>query len=156
MAFYFALSDTIYCENIDQGMQLAMKDDKNRRRVVSKKKSGFAIFEKTGLMSGVQAKRGGFEVKGRTKKNQQSNSVKSTSIQSYEESRKALSERLGYYNEKIGSLEEKKNTIINDLEQMKKEKVMITNNIKEAEEEIGDLQENLNRNKDKTKNLRKI
>lgn len=44
IAFYFAISDTIYCENSQLGMEYSMKDDRNRRRVISRKPGGYIIY----------------------------------------------------------------------------------------------------------------
>lgn len=44
VAFYFAYADTIYCENSELGLQYAMKDERIRRRVISKKPHGFIIY----------------------------------------------------------------------------------------------------------------
>jgi hypothetical protein len=42
------------------GQQYSMGNDNNRRRVISRKRNGFIIYEANGLMAGTQAKRGGF------------------------------------------------------------------------------------------------
>ncbi len=44
VAFYFALSNTLYCDNIDYAMKLALGDESNRRRVIARKGKGFAIY----------------------------------------------------------------------------------------------------------------
>lgn len=46
-----------------------MKDDMNRRRVISKRAGGggYIIYELNGLMNGCIAKRGGFSVKAKSK-----------------------------------------------------------------------------------------
>lgn len=44
-----------------------MKDDTNRRRVISKKTGGYIIYELNGLMNGCIAKRGGFSAKAKSK-----------------------------------------------------------------------------------------
>ena len=52
-----------------------MGDERNRRRVVSRKQTGgFIIYEKNGMMIGCVAKRGGFEVKAKIKMRNQANS----------------------------------------------------------------------------------
>jgi hypothetical protein len=51
-----------------------MGDEKNRRRVVSRKANGFIIYEMNGLMIGCPSKRGGFEVKAKTKMRNPTNS----------------------------------------------------------------------------------
>ena len=63
VAFYFALSNTLYCDNIDYAMKLALGDDSNRRRVIARKGKGFAIYEMNGLINTVYTKRGSFERK---------------------------------------------------------------------------------------------
>ena len=50
-----------------------MKDDRNRRRVVSKKANGYIIYELNGLMNGCPAKRGGFEIRAKSKMRNNSN-----------------------------------------------------------------------------------
>jgi len=59
VAFYFALSDTIYCEDSDKGFQYAMKGEQ-RRRVISKKKNGFIIYQLNGTVQDCSTKSGGF------------------------------------------------------------------------------------------------
>ena len=70
MAFYFAIGDTIYCQNSDLGLEYSMKNEHQRRRVISRneKKGGFIIYEMNGLMVGSVPKRGGFDLKGGVKK----------------------------------------------------------------------------------------
>ena len=42
-----------------------MRDDRYRRRVISKKQNrGYIIYQPNGLMHGSEAKRGGFDAKG--------------------------------------------------------------------------------------------
>lgn len=54
-----------------------MKDDHNRRRVVSKKTNGYIIYELNGLMNGCPARKGGFDVKAKSKiKNTQAGETK--------------------------------------------------------------------------------
>ena len=51
-----------------------MKNDQQRRRVISRKRGGFIIYEMNGLMIGSVARRGGFETKATVKgKNNQFN-----------------------------------------------------------------------------------
>lgn len=69
VAFYFVMSDTIYCENSDLGMSYAMQDS-TRRKVISKKQNGYIVFEISGLMYGCRRKKGGFSTK--TKKSVES------------------------------------------------------------------------------------
>ena len=72
LAFYFALSDTLYCENSDMGMQLAWQNQSKRKRVVSRTSRGkFIIYEVNGLMVGSDVKRGGFETKAAIRKDKQ-------------------------------------------------------------------------------------
>lgn len=71
MAFYFALSNTLYCENIDQAMQLALGDESNRRRVVARKGRVLALYEMNGVINSVLPRRGGFQKKAANKGNQQ-------------------------------------------------------------------------------------
>ena len=77
LAFYFALSDTIFCEDSDLGMDYSMKNEHQRRRVVckNKNKGGFIIYEMNGLMVGSIPKRNGFEQKAaiKGKKNNENN-----------------------------------------------------------------------------------
>lgn len=40
-----------------------MNDDQNRRRVISKKRNGYIIYEMNGLMNSVYPKKGGFNKK---------------------------------------------------------------------------------------------
>lgn len=44
-----------------------MKYDNKRRRVISRKKNGFIIYQPNGLMIGCMSKRGGFDIKGHNK-----------------------------------------------------------------------------------------
>ena len=62
LAFYYSLSDTLYCQDSDLGMDYAMKHDSQRRRVISKSKkhNGYILYEMSGLISNSTAKRGGF------------------------------------------------------------------------------------------------
>jgi hypothetical protein len=46
-----------------------MKNDQNRRRVISRKRNGFIIYEPNGLMIGSQSRRGGFDTKAIITKN---------------------------------------------------------------------------------------
>lgn len=58
-------------------MEYSMKDDHNRRRVVSKKTNGYIIYELNGLMNGCPARKGGFDVKAKSKiKNTQAGETK--------------------------------------------------------------------------------
>ena len=43
------------------GLQIAMGNDQNRQRVISRKKGGFIIYEMNGLMNSVGGRRGGFQ-----------------------------------------------------------------------------------------------
>ena len=65
LAFYFALGDTIYCENSDLGLDYSMKNEHQRRRVISRNKNrgGYITYEMNGLMIGSVARRGGFDMK---------------------------------------------------------------------------------------------
>jgi structural maintenance of chromosome 4 len=68
IAFYYALTDTIFCEDSQLGMDYAMKDDRNRRRVISRKQGGgYILYELNGLINGCLPKSGGFAVKAKTK-----------------------------------------------------------------------------------------
>lgn len=54
-----------------------MKDDRNRRRVVSKRPGGYIIYELNGLMNGCLTKSGGFTVKAKSKaRPQEANEIK--------------------------------------------------------------------------------
>lgn len=76
-----------------------MGDERNRRRVVSRKHTGgFIIYEKNGMMLGCVAKRGGFDVKAKTKMRNQANSKEMKEI---EVKKKELSSNLGIMNAKI-------------------------------------------------------
>ena len=44
-----------------------MGDDSNRRRVISRKQNGYIIYEMNGMMIGCPEKRGGFDVKAKSK-----------------------------------------------------------------------------------------
>jgi hypothetical protein len=45
VAFYFAIINTLYCDNLDRAINLSLSDDSNRRRVIAKKPNGgFAIY----------------------------------------------------------------------------------------------------------------
>ena len=50
-----------------------MGDERNRRRVVSRKPNGYIIYERNGMMLGCPAKKGGFDVKAKTKMRNQTN-----------------------------------------------------------------------------------
>lgn len=65
LAFYFALNDTLYCDDSDLGLEYSMKNEHQRRRVISRNKNrgGYIIYEMNGLMVGSVAKRGGFDLK---------------------------------------------------------------------------------------------
>lgn len=73
LAFYFALNDTLYCEDSDLGLEYSMKNETQRRRVVCKNKNrtGYIFYEMNGLMVGSMPKRGGFipkaAIKGKNK-----------------------------------------------------------------------------------------
>lgn len=68
LAFYFALSDTLYCEDSDLGLEYSMKNDHQRRRVIARKANGgYLIYEMNGLMVGSAPRRGGFIPKAVTK-----------------------------------------------------------------------------------------
>ena len=62
LAFYFALGDTIFCEDSDLGLDYSMKNEHQRRRVISKNKQrgGYITYEMNGLMVGSVPRRGGF------------------------------------------------------------------------------------------------
>ena len=62
LAFYFALGDTIFCEDSDLGLDYSMKNDHQRRRVICKNKQrgGYITYEMNGLMVGSVPRRGGF------------------------------------------------------------------------------------------------
>jgi len=69
LAFYFALNDTLFCEDSDLGLEYSMKNDHQRRRVIcrNKKGTGYITYEMNGLMVGSVAKREGFTPKAATK-----------------------------------------------------------------------------------------
>jgi hypothetical protein len=73
LAFYFALNDTLYCEDSDLGLEYSMKNEHQRRRVISRNKNrgGYIVYEMNGLMVGSAPRRGGFvpkaAIKGKAK-----------------------------------------------------------------------------------------
>jgi structural maintenance of chromosome 4 len=69
LAFYFALSDTLFCEDSDLGLEYSMKNEHQRRRVIcrNKNRTGYIVYEMNGLMVGSMPKRGGFIPKAATK-----------------------------------------------------------------------------------------
>jgi hypothetical protein len=70
LAFYFALNDTLYCEDSDLGLEYSMKNEHQRRRVIARKPNGgYLIYEMNGLMVGCAPRRGGFIPKAATKAN---------------------------------------------------------------------------------------
>ena len=70
VAFYFALSNTLYSQDSDYALRLAMGDDQNRRRVIARnRRGGFMIYQMNGLMNSVSGRRGGFQKKAQKKIN---------------------------------------------------------------------------------------
>lgn len=58
LAFYFALRDTLFCQDGNLAKSVAY-DDRQRKRVVSRSRNGgFMIIEANGLMSGCAVKKG--------------------------------------------------------------------------------------------------
>lgn len=53
---------------MDFAMKLALGDDHNRRRVISRKGRGFAIYEMNGVINSVSSRRGGFEKRAQNRK----------------------------------------------------------------------------------------
>lgn len=94
------------------GMKYAMGDDRNRRRVVSKKHNGYIIYERNGMMLGCPQKRGGFDVKAKSKMRTQTN------------------------NKEIKDAEAQKRKLINELNNINLKVDEIVKKIKEIEEEI--------------------
>ena len=60
----------MFCEDSDLGLEYSMKNDHERKRVISKNKhkGGYIIYEMNGLMVGSAARKGGFDLKGGMKK----------------------------------------------------------------------------------------
>ena len=119
VAFYFAISDTIYCEDSNLGMKYAMGDDMNRRRVISRKTNGYIIFERNGMMNGCPAKRGGFDVKAKAKMRHPANSKE---LKEQEEKKKTLIKELTTINSKLEEVMKNIKETDGDIILMKKQK----------------------------------
>jgi chromosome segregation ATPase len=62
-AFFYAYSNTLYCENLDQALAVSTGENNNRRRVIARKGHNFALYEMNGTINSVPARRGGFQKK---------------------------------------------------------------------------------------------
>ena len=69
-------------------MKYSMGDERNRRRVISRKPNGYIIYERNGMMLGCPAKKGGFDVKAKTKMRNQSNTRELKEIEAENENKK--------------------------------------------------------------------
>lgn len=77
-----------------------MKDDRNRRRVISRKQGGYIIYELNGLINGTLPKSGGFTVRARTK-------VRGPGRVEEEREVREMERLRGELGEKIGKIEER-------------------------------------------------